>query len=424
MGCSENDNIFTFGEPGFVFISRNGLIRTMGSDFKFIHCADLHLGGRFKGVSDGDPELGRRMRSSIPESFSRIVDLVKGESADALVISGDIYDDEYATPSTRFAFAKELERAGVPVFICRGNHDSATSWDSSIPYPPNVHEFPTEPESFTVHSGGGDFEVVGVSFGTSHEGRNLASMMTGRRDMFTIACVHCDVDSASEGYRYAPCRLSDLTGRGVDYWALGHIHKRQVLSEDPYVVYPGNIQGRSFKETGEKGAYVVTVSSGKVSEVRFVPTQGIVWHDMTVDITGKVLGDVVSEISSQVSAGDLVRIGFIGHGDLDGMLRDEPDDVMRSIRVGARCRVASMRVDTTPETDIWSLTDGDDLRSKVVSAGRDMMSLGREEIIGTICSHPIASRYREHFESLSDDELREMVEEATVKVVHHMGVSG
>lgn len=394
----------------------------MGSDFKFVHCADLHLGSRFKGVSGRDPSAGRRMRESAFESFGRIVDLVLSEGADALVISGDIYDDGNALPSTRSRFCSELSRLGdVPVFLCRGNHDSSTSWDGSIPYPGNVHEFGTEPEGIVVDSAGGPFEVVGISFGTSHEERNLVSMLSGRPDLFTVACVHCDVDPA-EGLSYAPCRSQDLVGRGVDYWALGHIHRRQVLSERPFAVYPGNIQGRSFRETGPKGAYVVTVSSGSVSDMRFVPTQSMMWHDITVDITGRSLPDISSEISGSVGKGDLVRITFIGSGQLDGMLRTDAEDAMAVLERSTGCRIASWDVSTSPDFDVWSMADGDDLASKVVSVGRNLSS-DRSAVLERILSNPVLARHRGFFESLTDEELSKVVEDASRLVVASMGGS-
>ena len=245
----------------------------MGAHFRFVHCADLHLGSRFKGVSVRDPAMGERMTESVFESFGRIVDLARSEKADFMVIAGDAFDESTITPATRHRFASELGRLGIPCFIARGNHDPHTSWESSIPYPDNVHEFGTEPEYIELEGLDG-VEIVGASFADWHEERNLPSMVRGSPDRFTVACMHCDVDTAGAQYDYSPCRLSDMVGRGVDYWAIGHIHKRAVLSEDPYVVYPGNIQGRKISESGEKGCYLVTVDDGRVSELRFVPTQG------------------------------------------------------------------------------------------------------------------------------------------------------
>lgn len=392
----------------------------MGADFKFIHCADLHLGSRFKGVTEGDPELGRRMTGSTFESLSAIVDLTIGEGADAMVISGDLYDDEYVQPSTRMFLARELERSGVPCFICRGNHDSATSWDEAIPYPENVHEFGTEPERITLDVKGA--EIVGVSFASPHEERNLASMIRGTPGMFTVACVHCDVDSASEGYSYAPCSAQDLAGKGVDYWALGHIHKRQVVSRSPLAVYPGNIQGRSFKESGPKGAYVVTVTDGTVSDLRFVATGPIVWSDLTVDITGKGLEQTVSEISSQVSEGGMARITFVGRGPLDSMLRSEGENVRRIISDRTRCRIASVSVQTSPDIDMGTRAGGMDMASKVIDSGMSMKGLTKSQIIDEICNHGIASRNRDFYESLSEDEIRAIVDDAMKLVLVRMGV--
>ncbi|MGN0098288.1 MAG: exonuclease SbcCD subunit D, partial [Candidatus Methanomethylophilaceae archaeon] len=262
----------------------------------------------------------------------------------------------------------------------------------------------------------------GVSFGTSHEERDLASMLSGRPGIFTVACVHCDVDSASEGLSYAPCRLQDLSGRNVDYWALGHIHRRQVLSGRPYVVYPGNIQGRSFRETGPKGAYLVTVSSGVVTGLRFVPTQSMMWHDISVDITGRTLDDVASDISGRIRKGDLVRITFTGSGPLDRMLRTDADDVVSVIEGRTGCRIASWEVDTVPDIDIWSIDGGDDLPSKVVSAGR-AISGDRQAVLDRIASNPVLSRHRAFFESLTDEELSKIAEDATRTVLAGMGAS-
>ena len=53
---------------------------------------------------------------------------------------------------------------------------------------------------------------------------------------------------------YAPCTVEQLAAHGYDYWALGHVHERCEVSRDPWIVFPGNIQGRHSRETGAKGA--------------------------------------------------------------------------------------------------------------------------------------------------------------------------
>lgn len=391
----------------------------MGKLFRFIHCADLHLGSRFKGLETDDPALAKRLRESIGESFARIVDLAIDRQADALIISGDLYDESNELPSTRLWFSQQLSRLSIPVYICRGNHDSETAWDSAIPYPGNVKEFGTEPERVVM----GDVEIIGVSYSAPHETRNLASMIEGDPEKFTIACVHCDLDSYSEGYPYAPCSGRDLQGRSVNYWALGHIHRRNVVSMSPYAVYPGNIQGRSFKETGEKGCYLVTVDSGKIRSADFIPTQGFVWKDLTVNIAGWSLNDVIGTLKGSLDGSTIARITFTGSGELDAMLRTNPSDVKKAISDSTGSIISSVIVDTSPEVDLESRSEGKDMASAVIRTGDRFGSMGKEELLEIICRNKIAARYRDRYSALTEEELRNMVRQAVRNVIVMMEAS-
>lgn len=409
----------TFGHPLISFIYPVPDDTPMGQQFTFIHCADLHLGSRFKGLGDTDPALASKLRESVKESFERIIDAAVSRDVDALVISGDVYDDRNELPSTRLWFSEQLSRLRKPVFICKGNHDSDTSWDRSIAYPGNVHVFGTEPERIPLGDG---FEIIGVSYSTSHETRNLASMIQGDAARFTIACLHCDLESVSEGYPYAPCSMSDLLGRSVDYWALGHIHRRCVVSKSPYIVYPGNIQGRSFKETGPKGANIVTVRDRLVTGFEFIPTQSYEWADLTVDIGGKTLNDVVGEISSATSGQTICRITFTGSGELDRMLRINPQDVMRAI--SRRMLVSSMEVRTAPPFDLESRSDGKDMAAALIRAYEDACKLSKEQVVDIICRNKVARNSRDFYMSMSEDELHNLLQESLLNILAKMeGIS-
>ncbi len=380
----------------------------MGNMFRFVHCADLHLGSRFKGLGSVDRGLAERMRLSVMESFERIVDAAIRERVDMMVISGDLYDDSNELPSTRMWLVRQLSRLTVPVFICRGNHDSRTSWDGSIPYPSNVHEFGPEVESIMLEGG---IQVLGASYSTPHESRNLASMMQGDPGAFTVACLHCDIDTYSEGYPYAPCSINDMIGRGVDYWALGHIHKRNVILTGPYVVYPGNIQGRSFKETGEKGAYLVTVESGRVSSLTFIPTQTYIWEDITVDITGRSLPEIVGGLSHL--GGDRVcRLRFVGSGELDTMLRTSSDEVRKAVSDSTGCIVSDVIVETVPSVDLDARSEGRDMGAAIIQCGRRMEAMGKDEIVDLVCQNKVMARYRQQLMSMTDEEVRSLVSDA------------
>lgn len=373
-------------------------------------------------MADTDPGEAERMTRSVFESFSRIVDTALSEGADAMFVAGDAFDESTITPRTRAFLVGELRRASMPVFVARGNHDPHTPWESSLPYPSNVIEFGTEPERHAIPGVEGA-EAVGASFADWHDSRNLPSMIRGSPDLFTVACVHCDVDNPSAEYQYSPCSLSDLRGRGVNYWALGHIHRRAVLSTDPWAVYPGNIQGRSFKETGEKGAYLVTVRDGRVAEARFFPTQGFVWHDETADITGRTLEQVADDLSGRIGRGSVARLTFEGSGDLDAMLRSKPDDVRRILAERLGCVISEVSVSTSPAMDLGSHRSSGDMIGAVLDAGDALRDAGRDEIIKVICGNPMARDRRDVFEGMTDEELRGLVESAAMALVSKLGAS-
>ena len=415
-----SEDVCTFGDPLISFLYSPANLPPMGRQFRFIHCADLHLGSRFKGLGTENPALAERLRQSVFGSFSRIIDAALENHVDALVISGDLYDDDNELPSTRMWLSEQLARLDVPVFICRGNHDSRTSWDSAIPYPSNVHEFGTAPERVELSE---DVEIVGISYAVPHETRNLASILEGSFDRFTIACLHCDLDTVTEGYSYAPCSMSDLQSGNIDYWALGHIHKRDIVATGPYVVYPGNIQGRSFKETGPKGAYLVTVDSHRVSSIDFIETSVYHWEDLTVDITGRTFNDVMNIIGSKADPEAICRITFTGSGELDTLLRTNVDDVSRSIAQTVGCMISSLAVRTSPPIDIEARSNEKDMGAAVIRSGRELSKMTKEELVDLICQNKNASKHRDFFMSMSEEDVQSLVDDATRSILARMVVS-
>ncbi|MDB5642300.1 MAG: repair exonuclease, partial [Hyphomicrobiales bacterium] len=105
-----------------------------------------------------------------------------------------------------------------------------------------------------------------------------------RPGWFNIGLLHTSCDGRPGHASYAPCTLADMTGRGYDYWALGHIHEFEVVSRDPYIVFPGNLQGRSVRECGPKGAVFVDVEDGRVTDLRRVVTDQARWAHLDIDV--------------------------------------------------------------------------------------------------------------------------------------------
>jgi len=182
--------------------------------------------------------------------------------------------------------------------VVHGNHDPLEEgWSALRDLPPGVTVFdPGAPQAEEVVAGGRRIAVVhGVSYGQRAERENLAARFRRTSDPLPqFGLLHCNVEGQAGHDPYAPCTLADLRAAGMDYWALGHVHRRQTIATDPWVVYPGNLQGRSHKpsECGEKGAVLVRVAGGAVADVAFLPLAPIRFEAVEVDVAG--LADVAA----------------------------------------------------------------------------------------------------------------------------------
>jgi DNA repair exonuclease SbcCD nuclease subunit len=256
---------------------------------RFVHAADLHLDAPFAGVDASDPRVRSALVASTLEAFERVVALSIDERVDFLLIAGDVYDHTKSMAAQlRFQQqALRLADAGIDVYVAQGNHDPADGWSAGLTLPPSVHYFSTrEVEAIPVLRDG---EVLCTLYGRGYEHaaetRNLAKgFKRGNDDAVAIGVLHTNVGGRAGVENYAPASMEDLRAAGMDYWALGHIHKPEVLSESPAIVYAGCPQGRSPKEDGVRGCYLVGLEGGH-AETRFIPTCSIVWERLEVDVS-------------------------------------------------------------------------------------------------------------------------------------------
>ncbi len=261
--------------------------------FKFIHSADLHLDSPFRIHEGREDGLRKLLMDASLRAFSELCDVAIDKNVDFIVLAGDVYDGIERGARAQLALRRQLLRLdahGIAVYMAFGNHDPVdTTSEIAITWPENLIRFPTDPETFPLTRDGLQFgEITGVSFGTREERRNLARLFPDScSDLFSIAVLHANVGGSQEHGNYAPAALADLLGKGYDYWALGHIHKRSVLNESPLVIYPGNIQGLHIKpsERGLKGAELVEVSNNGIKH-SFLPLAQVLFDLVTVDISG------------------------------------------------------------------------------------------------------------------------------------------
>ncbi|EPM5666405.1 metallophosphoesterase family protein [Listeria monocytogenes] len=258
-------------------------------EIQFLHMADLHLDSPFIGLSTLPQPLFSAIQESTFQSLERITTVAIKEAVDFVLIAGDIYDSEDQSVRAQARFAKEMKRleaANIPVFMIHGNHDFIEKHKEKLALPSNVHVFSEQVEVMSHKT------ATGVSvniYGFSYNERHIRSSRVGEYKIQGDADVHIallhgsEVSSSEEHDVYAPFRVQEISKKGFDYWALGHIHKRQLLAESPSIYYPGNIQGRNRKESGEKGASIITLSEASTT-IDFIGTSPIIWEEAVITL--------------------------------------------------------------------------------------------------------------------------------------------
>jgi DNA repair exonuclease SbcCD nuclease subunit len=260
---------------------------------KFIHAADLHLDSPLLKLSRQEPRQVERMQRATREAFTRLIGLCVEHEAAFLVIAGDLYDHDSPNMQIAVFLRKELRRLeekGIRCVIIKGNHDADNKITSALALPSNTRVLgEKKPETVTFDDLPVRVAIHGQSFKPGPVPDNLAaSYPPPVRGCYNIGLLHTSLTGNSDHDPYAPCTLEELTSRGYDYWALGHIHRRAVLSRDPFVVFPGNLQGRHAKEIGPKGCYVVEVDdAGRTTSASFVPLDVVRWLRAEVNVKGR-----------------------------------------------------------------------------------------------------------------------------------------
>ena len=228
-------------------------------EFHFLHAADIHLDSPLRGLSAYEGAPVDQFRNATREAFRNLVTRAIETRAAFIVIAGDLYDGDWPDFSTGLFLVKELERlnqAGIRAVVLFGNHDADNRITKSLPWPDNAYRFNhKKPETIVFEDLG--VALHGQSFARMDVSENLAELypapVSGR---LNIGVLHTALEGNARHATYAPCSLNQLRNHGYAYWALGHVHAHEVLSRDPWVVFPGNIQGRHIRETGAKRLHV------------------------------------------------------------------------------------------------------------------------------------------------------------------------
>jgi len=261
---------------------------------KFLHAADLHLGSPFKGLHNVNPNLGKKLRKASFVAFDNMVNAAIQEQVDFVLIAGDSFDSGSGDLQAQFHFLEgmnTLREKGISVYLITGNHDPLDKWSKNLKMPDNVILFSGDkPEVYDFSKDGKvAAKIIGMSYAQREVFDNLAAHYPdGDPGLLSIALLHGNRGTDTGHQPYSPFTLDDLRRHAnTDYWALGHIHKREVLSDqNPCAVFSGNIQGRHFNEEGEKGCYVVEFDGKQKRDLRFFPLSEFIFQRVEVDCSG------------------------------------------------------------------------------------------------------------------------------------------
>lgn len=261
---------------------------------KFIHFADAHLDSPFRGLSFLPSEEFNHIYQAADQSLKRIVDLALAEKVDLVLIAGDTFDSSQPSPRAQLFFAKQIKRLTdqkIQVVMIFGNHDHMKKEDLLVTKTPYFKLLGNGEKVETVTfetKDGFAYDVIGFSYLNNHITRDMIPDFPEKGQDYTFGLMHAQ-EKAQSGNVYAPFTTSEVQNLNYDYFALGHIHARNNLSEDPWIVYPGNIQGRHINEMGAKGCYLGEIDERtKKTTIEFKQTSPIIWQAAEINLEDEI----------------------------------------------------------------------------------------------------------------------------------------
>ena len=416
--------------------------------FKFIHAADIHLDSPMLNLDQYDGAPSGDLRVATREAFDNLIQIAIEQEVDFLLIAGDLYDkDSPDFNSPRHVLEKfgELDEQKIRVFIIQGNHDAESQTRKSfgaLKFPKNVHVFSTrKPETVSLDEI--DVAIHGQGFATRAVEEDLSSKYPAPvAGQFNIGVLHTNVGGLQTHDNYAPSNLENLRSHGYEYWALGHIHKRNELSGGMYqqIRYAGNTQGRHIGESGPKGCLLVTVDDSRRISVKFHATDVWRWWECMVDASNctsaeEVLVDSIRSIQNALNEADgrslAVRVRVTGASQANHDLRGHAEYWRDKL-----CRMCVDEFDeqvwleklkiTTRSPVATDLEDREEVNGELVGAIRDatvspdLIEDLRRDLKKMLDLVPKDPRLQGLFDLDDEDEVAVMIDDAKQLLVSRM----
>lgn len=357
---------------------------------KFIHAADIHLDSSLHGLERYEGAPVADIRSATRKAFDNLIELTIDEEVDFVLLAGDLYDGNWKDYNTGLYFVERMGRlreAGIRVFIVAGNHDAASQITKHLRLPENVTFFSTKnPEQVILDDL--NVAVYGQGFATRAVTNDISQTYPqGDPQLLNIGLLHTCLDGKPGHEPYAPCTVDGLRSKGYQYWALGHVHNREEVSQNPWIVFPGNIQGRHIREAGPKGCTLVTAEGGEIVAVEHRDLDVMRWSLCELDISAS---ETVDDIYEQVREGlqssldsaegrpVAVRLVLQGTCSAHATLHADKEQWIQEYRAlatglgGAGIWLEKVSIKTKPSVTLDEVLERDDALSGLLRAIRDM----------------------------------------------------
>ncbi len=326
---------------------------------RILHAADLHLDSPFASLPPEQAADRRAQQRQLPKALAA---LCKKYTCDLMLLAGDVFDGSRVCPETIDALQEAFAQCPIPIFIAPGNHDPFTSrspW-ATAHWPENVHIFDgpmtcTELPQLRCRIWGAGFREA--------EAEHLLRPIPRSHDGFLeIGLLHGDPLYPGP-YNHIEAR--DIETSGLDYLALGHIHRQQLPQQlgRTWYGWPGAAMGRGFDETGPKGVFCVALDRG-LCETKFIPLPVPRYEVLTMDANAISLPpDSVQTICRLVLTGEADRVDTFS-------IRRQYADWFQWLEIVDK---------TTPRRDLWAACGDGTLRGLTMDALRSQYDEASEE---------------------------------------------
>jgi DNA repair exonuclease SbcCD nuclease subunit len=415
---------------------------------RFLHAADLHIDSPLRGLDRYEGAPVERLRTATRGAMERLVDTALAEGVDFVLFCGDIYDRDWQDFRTGLFFREQMVRLGraeIRVFIIQGNHDAQGVITRQLHLPPNVTVFSSRTAE-TIRIDALSVAVHGRSFPARAVDEDLVpSYPEPVPGFFNIGMLHTSLNGRAGHDPYAPTDVATLAAKGYDYWALGHVHARELVSETPRIVFPGNLQGRHANETGPKGCELVTVEAGSI-EAEFVALDVARWNQVVIPLEGidrlETLGDAFRAALGPhlFGAADrlhALRVKLTGVTELHGVEANQPGTLEAAIRAAAQDEGAAeiwieqVRLDLTSPLDRTQAAHRQDAVGELIrlvdALGDDEVALtafAESEFDDLMSSLPPEVAAGEMPQLNDADELRRLLRDAEATVLARLVAGG